>query len=95
MLTVEAARKVGINACIDKIGRDFVQKYKDSSVYAYGDVESEGSVFCFVGVDDSPQAPAQEGVLELDSQSKFPYRASCIVSLANGVATFKECVKPE
>lgn len=94
MLTIEAARKIGINACIDKIGRNFVQTHKDSSVYAYGDGETEDSVFCYVGVSDAPPPPQQEGVLVLDSTSKFPYRVSCNVSLEDGTPKFIECVVP-
>ena len=94
MVTVEAARKIGINACIDKIGRDFVQTYKNSSVYAYGDGETENSVFCYVGVSDAPPPSQPEGVLVLDSASEYPYRASCNVSLTDGTPRFIECVVP-
>lgn len=95
MLTIEAARKIGINACIDKIGRDFLQKYKDSAVYAYGDGETENSVFCYVGVDDKPYVPEKNPeVLVLDSTSQFPYRASCNVRLEDGAMKFIECVLP-
>lgn len=37
MITYEKAVEMGIDACIDKIGRDFVTKYKDTSSSAYGD----------------------------------------------------------
>ena len=50
MLSVEAARKIGINACIDKLGREFVLAHRDRATSAYG--ESDEGVFCFVGVDD-------------------------------------------
>ena len=50
MLNIEAARKIGINACIDKLGREFVMKNKKYATSAYG--ERDDSVFCFVGVDD-------------------------------------------
>ena len=36
MLSIEEARKIAINACIDKLGKDFVEKYKDYSVFAIG-----------------------------------------------------------
>lgn len=95
MLTREAARKIGIDACIDKIGRDFLQKYKDNAVYAYGDGETENSVFCYVGVDDKPYVPEENPeIIVLDSFSQFPYRASCNVQLADGSTDFVECVLP-
>ena len=94
MLTVEAAQKIGINACIDKIGRDFMQAHKDSAVYACGDGETENSVFCYVGVDDKPWVPEDPETLILDSTSQFPYRASCNVCLTDGTMNFIERVLP-
>ena len=95
MLTREDARKIGINACIDKIGREFVRKYKDSAVYGYGDGETENSMFCYVGVDDKPWVdPYPDDVIVLDSTSKFPYLVSCNVCLEDGTVKFKECVLP-
>ena len=94
MLSIEAARKIGINACIDKIGRDFLRKYKDSAVYAYGDGETENSVFCYVGVDDKPWVDVDPDVIVLDSTSQFPYRVSCNVCLDDGAMKFIECVLP-
>ena len=93
MLSVETARKIGINACIDKLGRDFVLAHKESATSAYG--ENEDSVFCFVGVDDSVKSQNSDRVLVLDSHSEFPYRASCNISLQDGVAHFLECVAPK
>lgn len=93
MISVESARKIGINACIDMLGRDFVQTYRDSSASAYGN--DEDSVFCFVGVDDNPSYSYEEGVLVLDSTSVFPYRASCNVGLEDGIPRFIECVLPQ
>lgn len=94
MLTREAARKIGIDACVDKIGRDFVETYKDFAVYACGDGEIEDSVFCYVGVDDKPYVPETSDTLVLDSTSQFPYRASCNVCLTDGAVKFIECVLP-
>ncbi len=92
MLNVETARKIGINACIDKMGRAFVLANKDCATSAYG--ENEDGVFCFVGVDDGCRAK-NGGALILDSHSTFPYRVSCNVSLSDGVANFIECVLPK
>ncbi len=90
MLNVETARKIGINACIDKLGRDFVLAHKDLATSAYG--ESGDGVFCFVGVAKGCDSKNSDGVLILDSHSKFPYRASCNVSLFDGTPSFIECV---
>lgn len=92
MLNFDEAKRIGINACIDRLGRDFVRAHKDVATSAYS--EGDGSVFCFVGVDHRHTAWNQEGVLTLDSRSEFPYRASCNVDLANGRPSFIECVTP-
>ena len=92
MLSVEAARKIGINACIDKLGREFVLAHRDRATSAYG--ESDEGVFCFVGVDDGFVSQNTDHVLVLDSQSKFPYRASCNISLEDGTPHFIEFVVP-
>lgn len=92
MLSIEAARKIGINACIDKLGRDFVLKHREFATSAYG--ENDDGVFCFVGVDDSCRVPENNGTLVLDSHSEFPYRASCTIALTDGTPHFIECVVP-
>ena len=39
MLTYEAARRKGVDACIDKLGRDFVLRHQDTSSSGFGDRE--------------------------------------------------------
>jgi hypothetical protein len=51
---IEAARQIGINACVERLGKDFVEKHKETSTCAFG--ESEDGVFCFVGVDDEERS---------------------------------------
>ena len=92
MLSIETARKIGINACIDRLGRDFVMAHKDCATSAYG--ENDDGVFCFVGVDDRHISQDNASTLVLDSHSEFPYRASCSVSLLDGTLNFIECVIP-
>lgn len=92
MLTMEAAKKIGINACIDRLGRDFVQAHRNSAASAYS--ETDDGVFCFVGVDDNPGSRGSSDTLVLDSKSVFPYRVSCTVALEDGVPAFVDCVLP-
>ncbi len=94
MLTVAEARKIGIKACIEKLGYDFCKKHADNSTTAYG--EDDGFVFCYVGVDDSP-APdysIKDYVWALTEENKFPYSASCNVSMEDGKVMFLECELP-
>jgi hypothetical protein len=88
MLDIETAREIGINACIDRLGRDFVLENKDFATKAFG--ESEDGVFCFVGVDKEYNAMNSDNPIILDSCSKFAYRASCNVNLEDGKITFIE-----
>ena len=96
MLTLEAAKKIGVDACIDKLGRDFVLTHRDSSTASYTtDADDNGNIFCFVGVDDKPRVHQEKpDVLILDSTSVFPYRVSCNVNLSDGTLQFVECVLP-
>ena len=91
MLTVEEVRKIGIGACIDKIGYEFCKLHADNATSAYG--EEDGYVNCFVGVDDAP-APdfdiSKVDELILTSGYRWPYAASCNVYLENGKIEFLE-----
>ena len=94
MLTFEEAKKIGIRACVDKLGYDFVRKYEDLSCTAY---EDEGDrVFCFVGVSTEPVSAWNGDHLVLDDtpNTKFPYSASCYVLYADGTITFLDCSLP-
>lgn len=86
MISFEAARKIGINACIDRLGRDFVFSHRDRATSAYG--ENGGYVYCFVGVDTNCKSMNRNGILILDAQSRFSRRASCNVDLETGTIDF-------
>ena len=96
MLSLEDARKLGINACIDKLGRNFVMKYRDSSTSAYGtESDDDDNLFCFVGVDNKSASSLNgSDVIILDNTTKFPFRVSCNVNLKYGTTCFIECVLP-
>ena len=91
MINADRAKRVGINACIEKLGREFVEAHRDSVIYAYG--MNQDVMYCFVGVDDKPQKGTDK--LMLDSVSKWPYRVSCNVDLETEAITFIECVVKE
>nr|WP_302141082.1 hypothetical protein [uncultured Schaedlerella sp.] len=95
MLTFEEARKIGLDACAEKLGRNFVRKYAGTSSTAYGDAEDH--VYCFIGVSDQPRKPYQEGdkiILSSAPEDQFPYMASCNVWYENGKIEFLECILP-
>ena len=91
MLTYESARQKGIEACIDRLGRDFVQKYRATSSSGGGDRGDHA--YCYVGVDDRPD-PDMSEELVLTSNGKFPYVARCNVRYTDGEIEFLECILP-
>ena len=94
MLTFEEAKKIGTLACLDKLGREFVRKHRDTACSAYGDEDDHA--FCFIGVDTEPDSPWTGGPLVLDDSpnQKFPYSASCNVAYSDGKVTFLDCSLP-
>lgn len=79
MLTIDEARKKGIQTCIDVLGRELVEKHKATSTASWGMLQ--GAVRCFVGVDTRKRAGH---MLVLDSTSKWYKCAECKVSLKTG-----------
>ncbi len=91
MLTFEQAKKIGLDACVDRLGRDFVMKYRDTSSRGYGDMEDRA--YCFIGVDNTDERYDPVPLI-LTSNNPFPFRASCTVRYEDGVIEFLECVLP-
>lgn len=82
MLTEIDARKIGIKACMDKIGYDFCIQNQDKAATAYG---KDGiNMFCFVGIDNNPNQTPDTDTLTLSSVKGFSYSASCNVNMENG-----------
>lgn len=95
MLTVEEAKKIGIKACIDKIGYEFCKAHPDNGVSAYGDSTEEGCLYCFVGVSDQPESPySDDQELVLTQGNDWPFYASCDVCLEDGSIVFLDCRVP-
>lgn len=82
MLTEIDARKIGIKACMDKIGYDFCIQNQDKAATAYG---KDGiNMFCFVGIDNNSNQTPDTDTLTLSSVKGFSYSASCNVNMENG-----------
>ena len=91
MLSFDEARKIGINACIERLGREFVSKHRDNASSAFDDRIDHAN--CFVGVSDQPPPHMTDGLML--TSNKFPYMASCDVTYDTGAITFLECVLPQ
>ena len=97
MLTCKEAKMLGRNACIQKIGIEFYEKYRDSATIAYGDFSEEGVVFCYVGVDDQSmdEQPSESLILSnKEYNNPIPFFASCNVILESGEIVFLDCTLP-
>lgn len=92
MLTYEEAREIGLNACIERLGRDFVNRFKDTSCDAYADMEDHA--YCFVGVDNRDGRYGDGGVPILNSTNSFPFVARCNVRYSDGNISFFDCILP-
>ena len=90
---------MGIDAGVNKLGREFVKKYKDNACASYlnwRQAAEFGYVDCSVSVSDKPPKPFPEGHIILSSapEDRFPYRANCRVAYDTGEITFYDCVLP-
>lgn len=97
MLTCNEAKTIGRNACIQKIGIEFYEKYRSSATIAYGDFSEEGIVFCYVGVDNQPMEdnPSEPLILSNEEYNNpIPFFASCNVILESGDVVFLDCTLP-
>lgn len=91
-------KKIGFDACVEKIGRSFYELYKDNAVFCCGQ-ESAG-LFCFLGLNTTEQEDNSCIRLSLDSKSSkenpyyddWEYYASCIVN--NGEVIMDKCRVP-
>ncbi len=94
MLTFEEAKKIGTEACLDKLGKDFVKLYRKNACSAYGDREDHA--FCFIGINTKPDSSMTNGSIVLDDSpdQKYEYSASCNVAYADGFVTFLDCSLP-
>ena len=90
MLSYNDARQIGMQCCVDMLGRDFVKKYISTSSSAYG--EDDGIVYCFLGISTEPDVLSEDMVLS--SRNDFPYRASCSVNMETGEIRDKNLVRP-
>lgn len=96
MLTAEEAKKIGIRACVDKLGYEFCKKHADNSTSAWGEDE-KGIMNCFVGVNTEPAPNYDINCVEqlvLTSGRKWTYAARCNVYMDSGKVEFTECRVP-
>lgn len=86
MLTELEAKRIGVRACIEKIGYDFCMQNEENSSTTYG--AENGIMFCFVGIDTPNYDNEDPNVLILSSMKGFQYHASCNVNMQDGNIEF-------
>lgn len=92
MLDAREARRIGINACIEKIGIEFCKKYEANACTSCG--ERDNKMFCSVGIDDTLYVAEKNPQRLVLSESGFQYIASCNVDMENGAIEYLECITP-
>lgn len=96
LLSVDEAKEKGINACVDKIGRDFCRAHNDNSVSVWGDRDEY--VYCFVGVNPEPGPECdinKVDTLELVDGNNWTYYAICNVFVEDGHIEYRDCNIPQ
>ena len=81
-------RTIGKNACIEKIGREFVSSHRDDACFTSQDLEDNESVFCFLGIDLHPN----QRKLCLSNENDWDVYATCYVR--NGIVEMSDCLLP-
>ena len=82
-------KQIGCQACIDAIGVNFYEKYKDLSVFAVSCDDIKGT-WCFLGI--STIETASKGLYLNASIDEWEYYASCYVK--SGIITMDRCRLP-
>lgn len=91
MLSIEKARKKGINACIDLLGREFCLEHEDNSLSGYGEPDN-GLMRCFVSVDDEPSIETEQHYV---GGEPMPYRAFVDVDMETGEILVVDIITPQ
>lgn len=82
-------KRIGFDACINSIGREFYETNKERSVFACGDEGSRG-LWCFLGINTREIG---SDVLRLSADMEdWEYYASCYVK--NGAVVMDKCRIP-
>lgn len=77
-------KKIGMEACIEKIGRVFVDEHRDTACFSSGEVEGN-ALFCFLGID----LHADTRKACLTNENDWDVYASCYVR--NGLVEMSDC----
>lgn len=95
MMTYEDAKKLGTEACLGRLGKDFVREHRDMACSAYSDEEDHA--YCFVGVSDQPEAvwDGEDIILDGHPGTEWSFQVSCNVWYADGNIEFLDCVLPD
>ena len=76
-------KTIGMNACIEKIGKAFVEAHRESA--SFSTQETDNELFCFLGID----LHHFDRKLCLSNENDWDIYASCFVR--NGIAEFGDC----
>lgn len=92
MLSKNEAKKIGINACINKIDPTFFQKYKQNACASWGEYNEK--MFCSIGIDSKPCILEKKPSKLILTEDGFQYMVSCEVNMTDGSIEYLECITP-
>ena len=94
MISAGDAKKIGNQACIEKIGYDFCAAHRDNAVFSWG--EDQGVMNCFLGVSDQPMGDLSgwKPMLDGGNDGGWPYYAICNVDMETARVVFAEYRTP-
>ena len=84
MFTVDECKKIGYDACIDRLGREQVVLNKERGCHGFSIID--GGIRCFVGYDEKEYKPQKEGITLGTTQ--FDFLACAFVNSETGNVTF-------
>lgn len=79
-MNTEEMKKIGFQSCVNTIGKNFYEKYKNSSVFSCGDTDD--GFLCFLGI--NTKMKDSTNICLSTSMEDWEYFASCYVK--DGIA---------
>ena len=91
MLTINEAWQKGIDACIQKIGWDFVANNPDCTCTAYFVLPNESRILCMVCADNEKPNLSEWDAVRDTLNKPFPIDVRCLVDCVTGEVYITQC----
>lgn len=95
MLSYKEARKIGNNACINMLGKDFCLAHQDNGTSGYDIEPHDGKMECFVCISDQPDIVTLKEYMQREHETPFPFRCIVNVDMKTGEVEYVEYITPD